>query len=86
VAETVSHTGEGGPETVYAWSYSLGEVLTALVDAGLQLREVREYPLAHYRQFASMIEGDDRYWHWPAGHAALPLLFSVLATRADREE
>lgn len=82
VAERVTHTGEGGPETIYAWRYGLGEVLTALADAGLLLREVHEYSLAHYQQFPAMVEGADRYWHWPEGHAELPLLFSVRATRA----
>jgi SAM-dependent methyltransferase len=80
-AEPVIHTGESGPETVYAWRYSLGEVLTALADAGLHLRAVRELPMAHYQQFPGMTEGDDRYWHWPHTQDSLPLLFSVRATK-----
>jgi SAM-dependent methyltransferase len=83
MAETVGDTGRDGPQTVYAWGYSLGEVLTALAEAGLYLAAVREFPLAHYQQFSTMIEGDDRYWHWPEPQMSLPLLFSVRATKPE---
>jgi SAM-dependent methyltransferase len=82
-AETVGHTGDGGPETIYAWSYSLGEVVTALAAAGLHVRDLREFPLAHYRQMPQLVEGADRYWHWPDPRTGFPLLFSVRATKPE---
>lgn len=69
------------PNTVYAWSYGLGEVLTALIQAGLRPQEVREHPMTFYRQFPALVRGDDGYWRWPTPNNTLPLLFSLRATR-----
>lgn len=73
--------GDGQPGAIYVWSYGLGETLTALIQAGLRLEEVREHPLTFYRQFPSLVSGADGYWRWPAPENTLPLLFSVRATR-----
>lgn len=71
----------GQPSTVYSWSYGLGEVLTALIQAGIRLRDVREHPMTFYQRFPSLVRGGDGYWHWPTPDNTLPLLFSVTATR-----
>src|SRR5690349_4357374 len=36
------------PQSVYIWRYSLGEVVTALIQAGLHIERLEEFPLAHY--------------------------------------
>lgn len=79
---------EPGEPPAYSWTYSLGEALSALTAAGLRLEFVHEYPMTFYRQFATLVEGGDGYWHWPAGADGgspacdLPLLFSVRARRS----
>src|SRR5579862_3138699 len=76
---------QNGQESVYCWSYGLGETLTALIDAGLRLDYIHEFPMAHYQRFPALIQGDDGYWRWPEPtdesmtRNTLPLLFSVLA-------
>lgn len=82
--------------TVYAWSHSLGEILSALLGAGLRLEYVHEFPYTFYRRFPALERGTDGYWHWPETpetpdppdepgapepNNTLPLLFSVRATR-----
>lgn len=79
--------------TVYAWSHGLGEILSALLGAGLRLDYVHEFPYTFYRRFPALVRGDDGYWHWPEASGAadaagtpdmtntLPLLFSARATR-----
>lgn len=65
--------------TVYAWSHGLGEILSALLAAGLRLEYVHEFPYTFYRRFPALVRRDDGYWHWPDGTNTLPLLFSVRA-------
>ncbi|HKS69748.1 MAG TPA: class I SAM-dependent methyltransferase [Ktedonobacterales bacterium] len=67
--------------TVYAWSHGLGEILSALLGAGLRLDYVHEFPYTFYRRFPELVQRDDGYWHWPDATNTLPLLFSVRATR-----
>jgi SAM-dependent methyltransferase len=45
------------PRSVYIWRYSLGEVVTALIQAGLCLERLDEFPLAHYQQFPCLVRG-----------------------------
>lgn len=79
VAERAQHTG-GAAGMVYAWHYGLGEVISALVDAGLHITFVHEFPMAHYQQFPVLVPREDGLWHWPEGSGnTMPLLFSILA-------
>ncbi len=85
LAEDVSATTrDPAHATVYAWSHGLGEVLSAMLNAGLRLEHVHEFPYTFYRRFPALVQGDDGYWHWPDAAdpiSTLPLLFSVRATR-----
>ena len=67
--------------TVYAWSHGLGEILNALLGAGLRLDYVHEFPYTFYRRFPALVQHDDGYWHWPDATNTLPLLFSARAVR-----
>ncbi|HEV8192963.1 MAG TPA: class I SAM-dependent methyltransferase [Ktedonobacterales bacterium] len=78
--EDVPTREAGRTMPLYSWSYSLGEVISALLAAGLRLEYVHEFPQTFYQQFPSLIPGDDRYWHWPLPENTLPLLFSIRAT------
>lgn len=69
------------PKSVYIWHYSLGEVVSALIQAGLCIESLREFPLAHYQQFPCLVRGDDGWWRWPSAENTLPMLFSVTATK-----
>lgn len=69
------------PDTVYIWHYSVGEVVTALAQAGLRIARLAEYPLAHYQQFPCLVRGDDGWWRWPSPENTLPMLFAVTAIR-----
>lgn len=62
------------------WPHGVGEILTALLDAGLELESVREHPFACSEQFPGMVEGEDGYWRFEAD-VDLPLLLSVAARR-----
>ena len=67
------------PRSVYIWRYSLGEVVTALVQAGLRIERLDEFPLAHYQQFSCLVQGEDGWWRWPTPATTLPMLFAITA-------
>jgi SAM-dependent methyltransferase len=68
--------------TVYTWPHSLGEVVSALLAAGLHLDFLHEHPVSFWRRYPALVQRDDGYWHWPEHAIPLPLLFSIKATRS----
>ena len=72
----------GGPPIAtptYEWQHTLGDIVTALVDAGLRIEYLREFPYCHYQAFPSMELGDDGWWRLPAHNESVPQMFSIRA-------
>ncbi|MFC6835770.1 class I SAM-dependent methyltransferase [Halomarina ordinaria] len=63
----------------HEWAHGLGEVVTALVDAGLDVEFVREHPFACFEQFPGMEHDEDGYWWLPEAPEDVPLTFSLRA-------
>jgi hypothetical protein len=70
-----------GEQTEHEWDHGLGEIVTALADAGLRIELLEEYP---YLEWPAdfLIEGDDDRWRLPPGITGeLPLTFSLRASK-----
>ncbi len=71
----------------YEWAHSLGDVVNALISAGLQIQFLHEFPRACYRMFPSMEEDGDGWWCLTTADGSIstedpiPLTFSLKATR-----
>ncbi len=65
--------------TSYEWAYPLGEVVTCLIEAGLTIEFLHEFPFIGYRMFPAMVQGEDGNWRLPG--VSLPLLFSIRARK-----
>jgi SAM-dependent methyltransferase len=63
----------------YSWIHPVSEVLGALLDAGLILESVHEFPYTYWRKFPFMREDRRGYWRLTAGHGTVPLMWSVQA-------
>jgi SAM-dependent methyltransferase len=65
----------------YGWVHSLGEIITALAQAGLRIEFLHERPFQEWEM--SFLEGhDDGTWWLPAdAGGGLPLSFSLKATK-----
>jgi SAM-dependent methyltransferase len=68
----------------HGWDHGLGEIVTALIDAGLEIRSLREYPFVDWK-LDYLAEADDGTWRLPPGtQGELPLFFSILAVKPER--
>ena len=67
-----------------AWQYGVGQVVDALLGAGLVLERLVEYPYSNGCRVHDKLVPDPtdaRRWVWPEGTARLPLMFGLSARR-----
>ena len=68
----------------HGWDHSLGEIVTSLIDAGLVIRSLREYPFCEW-QLDFAVEDPDGKWRLPGElDGRMPLSFSILAEKPAR--
>ena len=63
------------------WLHPLGDVVSALIAAGLRLDWLHEHDGVTWRMFGQLVEGTDGLCRWP-DRPWLPLSYSLQATRA----
>ncbi|PSQ19413.1 SAM-dependent methyltransferase [Halobacteriales archaeon QS_8_69_26] len=77
-----SYAGEGfGMENrrAHGYSHPVGEILTALVDAGLRIDFWHDHPWSFFQRFDAMEEREDGRWYLPGLEGDLPFTFSLKA-------
>ena len=69
--------------TEYGWNHSLGEIINALISAGLKIDFLHEFPFCAWAYFPDMEEGEDRMFRFKDERLKnmLPLTFSIKATK-----
>ena len=65
----------------YEWQHTLGEIVTALIDAGLRIEFLHEFPFTCYQAYPVMERGDDGWWRLPKHNDSFPQMFSIRATK-----
>lgn len=65
----------------YVWNHGLGDIVTAVIDAGLVVEFLHEHDRTVTRHLPFLERGDDGWWRLPATMPAQPLLFSLRAHR-----
>jgi SAM-dependent methyltransferase len=65
----------------YEWQHPLGTVLTALVDAGLTIEFLHEYPFTLFPRWPFLAQADDGSFVLPPGMPQLPLMYSIRAVK-----
>ena len=76
----------------YNWNHGLGEIVSALIDAGLSLDWLHEHKTAYWKAMTSMVSVQDANhwqvkdeWQLPQGQRDhLPLMYSLTATKPAR--
>lgn len=84
IAGTGSYASDnkGASGAYYVWDHSLGDVINSLVDAGLRIEFLHEFPHAARAKFPFMEQGEDGWWRLPPDrHGTIPFLFSLQARK-----
>ena len=63
------------------WEWTVGDIINALINAGLQLEFVNEYEKLFFRMFPSMTTEDGRWFRLPKYSKKLPLLLTLRARK-----
>ena len=72
----------GGDLKEHGWDHGLGEIVTALVDAGLRIERLDEFPFLEWpADFLVQREPGSSQYVLPEGPGELPLMFSLLASK-----
>jgi SAM-dependent methyltransferase len=66
--------------TTHTWIHPLGEIVTGLIEAGMQLDWLHEHDAVPWRMFRVLARDAQGLYHWP-DKSWLPLAFSLSATR-----
>ncbi|HEY8819404.1 MAG TPA: class I SAM-dependent methyltransferase [Candidatus Limnocylindrales bacterium] len=70
-----------GDETEHSWDHGLGEIVTALIDAGLRIETLVEHPFLDWN-VDFLVEDEAGKWRLPPDAGGeLPLMFSLVATK-----
>ncbi len=67
-------------EACFEWVHPMGDILTALIDAGLTLKWLHEHDSAPWRMYECQVADEHGMWRWP-DRPWLPLSFSLWAER-----
>ena len=68
--------------TEHSWNHSLGEIVTALIDAGLTIDFLHEFDFCEW-ELPYLVEGADGKWRLPGDdHGRLPLFLSLRASKS----
>ncbi|WP_372794145.1 class I SAM-dependent methyltransferase [Lutibacter sp.] len=65
----------------YGWNHGLGEVITALTDAGLQIEFLHEFEKSPYNSFPEMDKTEDGMYVLKENQRMFPLLYSIRAIK-----
>ncbi|MGP8297655.1 class I SAM-dependent methyltransferase [Streptomyces inhibens] len=71
-----------GATTSYEWRHGLGEVISAVIGAGLTVELVRETELLPWKRFDSMVPSENGWWRLPPSEPIIPLLYALRAVKA----
>lgn len=73
--------GYVNPHVAYSYQHTTATLLQAVVDAGLALRRVVEWPHVNGCKVIPSLVADGRRWVWPAGVARVPLMLGFVAEK-----
>ena len=69
-------------ETTYEWAHSIGEVVTAISEAGLSVVRLSEFPFTTQGDFMGCLhEYEQGLWAYPDSEHGIPLTFAVMAEK-----
>ncbi len=68
-------------EEEVGWRWSLGDIVNALIKAGLTIEFLNEHPFCVYDKWPSFVKDEDGWYYYPDRKNDIPLTFSIKATK-----
>ena len=65
----------------FEFEHPLSDIVTSLIDAGLRIEFLHEFPFTAFEAPPGVQKADDGYFHLPSESPKIPLLFSLRATK-----
>jgi SAM-dependent methyltransferase len=65
----------------YEWNHPISEIINVLIEEGLRIRFLHEFPFSSYKALPFMIEDAHERWILPAFADSIPLMFSLMAQK-----
>lgn len=63
----------------YEWTHSMGDIINSLIDAGLKIEFLHEFPMIFYKCYPFMKQDKEGFWRLEGNK--LPMTFSLKATK-----
>jgi len=63
------------------WNHTLSEIINGLIDNGLQIEFLHEFPFSVYQQLPSLVPDGHGHYIFPEGKQPIPLMFSLKASK-----
>ncbi|MGJ3238311.1 MAG: class I SAM-dependent methyltransferase [Anaerolineae bacterium] len=87
VGDYVGNNHEGqfvNPHDSHEFAWGIGEVVSALLEAGLRLDHLQEYPFINgWQAFPDMRSAEGNRYYPPAEQPTLAMMYSVVASRTE---
>ena len=68
----------------FEWTWSLSDILNALLRAGLELEFFNEYDVNFYKRFPGMAKCPDGWYRFPEYSGKVPMMFTLKARKPSR--
>lgn len=84
-----SHSYTDGPALAgdtlhYEWPHGLGEVITAIAQAGLSIERLTETALLPWPRWPLMVRADNGWWAMPESEPRFPVIYGLKAIKRQR--
>ncbi|MHA1126554.1 MAG: class I SAM-dependent methyltransferase [Candidatus Heimdallarchaeota archaeon] len=70
--------------TSFEWIHPLSTIINSLIDVGLQIEFVHEYPYSFFPIHPDMKKGDNEYFHFQNKNFNVPMMFSLMAKKKEK--
>jgi len=69
------------PKKEYEWAHSMADIINSLIEAGLRIEFLNEYPFTVWKQFPFVERGLDGFYRLKDQKAEIPLFFTLKAVK-----